>query len=381
MKIRALDFVGRLSQQGGIQTVVRQLLRGLDTEEFESHVCTIRSHSPDEGLPSLGQHQLHSLRIDGPLKSWNRLLVIFHLRRLMLRVRPDVMHIHSGQAWYAFIAGIGLGIPYVLEMHYAPGSKQASRAIDWIEQKMARTSSVLTVVHSSEVKERTYSFLPNPPNRMKLMPLAINFSDFNNYLIAPHAWREKINLPIKSTLVFCAARLVPIKNFRIFLDTAKLVINDSPDTIFVIAGSGPELTELENHARQLDITGNVHWLGPLHGKELVDAYHAADVFLSTSDYEGFGLTLVEAMAAGKPVVSTAVGGTVDIVVDGGTGRLCPAGNAESLAAAVLELLNDPVKAKTWGQCGQERARARFDLPAFQEGFQSIYRQAAGRSGK
>ena len=377
--MRVLDFVGRLSQQGGIQTVVRQILQGLDTAEFESHVCTIRSHKAEENLPALGNHSWHSLRIDGRLTLWNRLLAIIRLRRIMLKVRPDVMHLHSGQAWYAFIAGLGLRIPYVMEMHYSPGSKQASHAIDWIEQKAARNPSVFTIVHSSEVKERTASFLPKPPKRLELIPLAINFSHYNRFLIEPRAWRQKNSLSISSSLVFCAARLVPVKNFRLFLYTAKLVINKHPDAIFVIAGSGPDLAKLQDHARQLDISANVHWLGPLHGKELVDAYHAADVFLSTSDYEGFGLTLVEAMAAGKPVVSTAVGGTIDIVVDGETGRLCPAGNAESLAAAVLELLNDPVKAKAWGQCGQERARTLFDLPAFQEDFQSIYRQTAGRS--
>ncbi len=380
MNTRVLNFVGRLSQQGGIQTVVRQILRGLDTEEFDSHVCTIRSHSPDEELSALGQHHWHSLNINGPLKLWNHLLVIFHLRRLMTQVRPDVMHLHSGQAWYAFIAGIGLRIPYVLEMHYAPGSKQVSRAIDWIEQKTAKLPSVLTVVHSSEVEKRTFSFHQKPPARLLSMPLAINFSYYNECLIKPNEWHKKLSIPVNFVIVFCAARLVPVKNFRLFLDTARIVVNESPDAIFVIAGSGPDLASLQHHARQLAIADNVHWLGSIHGKELVDAYHAADIFLTTSDYEGFGLTLVEAMAAGKPVVSTAVGGTVDIVVDGETGRLCPAGDAKSLAAAVLELLNDPVKAKAWGQCGQERARARFDLPAFQAGFQSIYRQAAGRSG-
>lgn len=379
--MRVLDFVGRLSQQGGIQTVVRQLLRGLDTEEFESHVCTIRSHKIEENLPALGHHSWHSLRIDGRLTLWNRLLAIIRLRRIMLAVRPDVMHLHSGQAWYAFIAGLGLRIPYVMEMHYAPGSRQVSHAIDWIEQKAARHPSVFTIVHSSEVKKRTISFLSNPPDQLELIPLAINFPHYNGFQQDASAWRERRSIPTNASLVFCAARLVPVKNFRLFLDAAKIVINESSDTIFMIAGSGPELADLQIHARHLAIQDCVHWLGPLHDKELVDAYHAADVFLSTSDYEGFGLTLVEAMAAGKPVVSTAVGGTVDIVVDGETGRLCPAGDAESLAAAVLELLNDPVKARAWGRCGQERARTLFDLPAFQKSFQSIYRRAAGQSDK
>ncbi len=379
MNIRVLDFLGRLSQQGGIQTVVRQLLRGLDTDVFESYVCTIRSHKAEENLNELGNHHFYSLKIDGELSLFNRLLVIICLRRLMQQVRPNVMHLHSGQAWYAFIAGIGLKIPYILEMHYAPGSKQASNLIDWIEQKFARFPTVLTVVHSSEVKNRTALFFSTPVYHLVLLPLAINFSYYNRWAIKPNLWRQKYNLPIKSQTVFCVARLVPVKNFQLFFDTANLIIKKHPDTVFFIAGGGSEFFSLQEYAAQLGISANVQWLGPLYGKDLVDAYHASDVFLSTSDYEGFGLTLVEAMAAGKPVVSTAVGGTVDIVVDGETGRLCPAGDAESLAAAVLELLDDPIKAKTWGKAGQERARERFNLPAFHQGFEEIYRHVAGLS--
>lgn len=379
MKIRVLDFVGRLSQQGGIQTVVRQLLQGIDTDVFDSYVCTIRSPKTEEELSKLGNHKFYSLKIDGKLSFWNRLLVIIRLRHLMQRIRPDVMHLHSGQAWYAFVAGIGLSIPYVLEMHYAPGSKQASNLIDWIEQKFARFPSVLTVVHSSEVRGRTLSFFSTPVSRHVLLPLAINLSHYSRWVVKPHSWRQKHNSSDKSKFVFCAARLVPVKNFQLFLDTAKLVEYKHPDTVFLIAGSGPDFFSLQEYATEIGISANVQWLGPLYGKDLVDAYHASDVFLSTSDYEGFGLTLVEAMAAGKPVVSTAVGGTVDIVVDGETGRLCPAGDAESLAAAVLELLDDPTKAKTWGMAGQERARERFDLPAFHQGFEAIYLRVAGLS--
>lgn len=379
MKILILNFLGRLSQQGGIQTVVRQLLRGVNIDEFDSHVCTIRSHNAEEELPLLGQHKFYSLHLDGPLSVGKKILLMIRLRRLMKALRPDVMHVHSGQAWYAFIAGIGMQISYVLEMHYAPGSNQVSRAIDWIEQKFARLHRVITISHSTEVATRTQSYLSAPPSRLLLIPLAINIDFYNKSINNKNTWRENLSLPDDKSIIFCAARLVNVKNFPLFLETANLILQKNPDTFFCIAGSGPELASLQTLAERLGVKNSIRWLGALHGRELVDAYHATDVFLSTSDYEGFGLTLVEAMAAGKPVVSTAVGGTVDIVIDGETGRLCPAGDAVSLAASVLELLNDPEKAQAWGKAGHERARAHFDLHAFQSGFQAIYKQAAGRS--
>lgn len=368
-----------MSQQGGIQTVVRQLLRGINTKEFDSHVCTIRSHGTEEELPLLGQHKFHSLLMDGPLTRWKKILLIIRLRRLMYDIRPDVMHVHSGQAWYAFIAGVGMQISYVLEMHYAPGSRQVSRPIDWIEQKFARFHRVITVSHSNEVARKTEIYLSAPPSHPLMIPLAINAPHFVNSYPDNKSWRDNLLISNDKKIIFCAARLVPVKNFSLFLAVAHLIIQKFPNAFFCVAGSGPDLATLQIQADQLGITPSIRWFGALHGKDLVDAYHVADVFLSTSDYEGFGLTLVEAMAAAKPVVSTAVGGTIDIVVDGETGRLCPAGNAVSLATAVLELLNDPVKAKAWGKAGQVRARQHFDLPAFQSRFQVIYKQAASLS--
>lgn len=381
MSIRVLDFVGRLSQQGGIQVVVRQLLRGLDTEEFESHVCTIRSHRPDEELPALGRHHWHSLEINDALTPWKRLLLVVRLRRLMRRLRPDLVHVHSGQAWYAFLAGLGLGMSFVLEVHDAPQSGRVTDKNNRIEAFWVRRAWAKAVVHSTEVRDQIANFARVPAQQLAYLPLAIDTTLFGQPLTAPLDWKKREAVG-NARIVFYAARLVPTKNLPLFLEVARQVVAASNlPLVFAVAGVGGELERLQALAQKLGLANHVRWLGGRYGTDLVDAYHASDVYLTTSDYEGFGLTLVEAMAAGKPVVSTAVGGTVDIVVDGEAGRLCPAGNTESLAAAVLELLNDPVKAKAWGQRGQERARARFDLPAFQQGFQSIYRQAAGRSVK
>lgn len=378
MTLKVLNFIGRLSHLGGIQTVVRQLLRGLDTDHFDSHICTIRSHSPDEELPSLGQHHWYSLELNGTLTIWRRILVLARLRRLMKKLSPDVMHLHSGQAWYAFLAGFGLGIPYVLEIHDAPQSGRVTDKNNRLEAFWIRQGWAKAVVHSSEVRKQVSSFSDVPAEKLAYLPLAIDTRFYGCPITDPLTWKQVEGVG-SARLVFYAARLVPSKNLPLFLEVARQVIAASMvPVVFAVAGGGGELESLKALANSFGIGNQVKWLGGRYGYDLVDAYHACDVYLTTSDYEGFGLTLVEAMAAGKPVVSTAVGGTVDIVVDGETGRLCPAGAAESLATAVLELLNDPLRAKTWGLAGQKRALERFDLPAFQHGFESIYRQTAGQ---
>lgn len=374
-----INFLGRLSQQGGIQTVVRQLLRGIDADEFESHVCTIRSYRTEEEIGSLGNHQWHSLDCNGPLTPLRRLLVAYRLRSLFRRLRPDVVHVHSGQAWYAFLAGLGLGIRFILEIHDSPLSGRVTDKNNRLESMWIRRGWAQAVVHSTEVRDQVASYGHIPAQDLTYLPLAIDTFSFSRPSISQQDWKLREGVG-KSKIVLYVARLVPSKNLPLFLEVARRVIDRySGPVVFIVAGGGGELESLKRLADGLRVSGKILWIGSRYGTDWVDLYQASDIYLSTSDYEGFGLTLVEAMAAGKPVVSTAVGGTVDIVVDGETGRLCPAGDADSLASAVQELLNDPAKADCWGLAGQKRARERFDLPAFQAGFQAAYRRAATRA--
>jgi glycosyltransferase involved in cell wall biosynthesis len=152
--------------------------------------------------------------------------------------------------------------------------------------------------------------------------------------------------------------LRPIKAQHVLLQAVPSVLAAWPDALFVIAGDGPSRSELVTLCRQLGIEKHVRFLGLR--KDIPDLLRSFDVFVLTSNDESFGNSIVEAMASGLPVVSTAVGGVPEIVTDD-TGILVPAGDAEAVAKAVIALLRDPTRREAMGQAGRWRAVEQFSL--------------------
>jgi glycosyltransferase involved in cell wall biosynthesis len=149
------------------------------------------------------------------------------------------------------------------------------------------------------------------------------------------------------------ARLDPQKGLGDLLEAAARV----PDASFVVAGDGPDRERLGETARSLGLHDRVCFLG--HRDDVPDLLRSCDVFVLPSLYEGFPLSVLEAMAAGKPVIATAVGGTPEAVSDGETGFLVPPGDPSALAAAIRAVLSDPVLARRLGSAGRERACRTF----------------------
>lgn len=179
----------------------------------------------------------------------------------------------------------------------------------------------------------------------------------------------------RGKLVGAFGRLAPVKNYPLFLEAARIVLESEPAT-FVIAGDGPERNELGRLASRLGIAERVHFTGWLQNPYPLLA--SMDVVVLTSIAEGFGLVLVEAMALGRPVITTPAGGVQEIVRDGETGIVVPAPDPASLAAAILRLLRDPSLGHALGTRGREVARAEFSDQAMCDRAERVYASALER---
>ena len=148
-------------------------------------------------------------------------------------------------------------------------------------------------------------------------------------------------------------RLVPEKGVSVLAHAFAQVLSSYPNAMLVIVGDGPDRTSLEALAQQLQIARRVVFAGAQNDVALF--YLLADVVAIPSQSEPFGIVAVEAMAAGRPVVASNVGGLADTVVDGRTGRLVPPGNAPAMAEALAWALQSPEHAHRLGAAGQARA--------------------------
>lgn len=161
-------------------------------------------------------------------------------------------------------------------------------------------------------------------------------------------------------LAFALQRLDYRKRLEVLLQAISLCAESSPRLRFVIGGSGPERPRLERLIDELGIGASVRLIGYIPDADLSAYYAACDLFVLHSTYEGFGLVLADAMAAGKPVVATRVGAVAEVVAEGETGLLVPACNAEALAAAIKALASDREARERMAAAARRRAEERFD---------------------
>jgi N-acetyl-alpha-D-glucosaminyl L-malate synthase BshA len=176
-------------------------------------------------------------------------------------------------------------------------------------------------------------------------------------------------------------RIVHVSNFRPVkrpLDAIKAfaILRRSGDARLKMVGTGPELKAARALARKLGVHAHVEFAGEERRIERVLA--DSDLLLSTSEFEGFGLAPLEAMAAGLPVVATRAGGITEVVVEGRTGRLAEVGDVEGLAARLRRLIDHPLIARRFGEAGRRRAIREFRLDRIVPRYERIYERLASR---
>lgn len=373
-RVRVLIVLWRLSRGGGIPVVVRGFLRHFDRDAFDVHVCTIRPLYDEDAVDELGGGiTYHPLGLPGPSTALSRTRAILGVCRVAREIGPDVLHLHGGTASYGLLAAFCLRrASKVIEVHDAPQSGRMARGNQAVERFFARHLRFHPLVHSSAVRVDTARAWGIDEATVRTIPLGIDTDVFVPDAAGRARARAMLKVPPHVPLVTYVARMVPEKRPHLFLETARRVLAARADVHFALVGGGAGLNEARMAVRQLGIKENVRVAG--YVDDLGSVYQASDIFLSTSRYEGFGLAIAEAMAAGVAVVATRVGGVGDVVGDAGI--LEPSADADRLAAHVLSLLADPARRQAFAAAGLERVRTYMDVRVTTHEFEEFYRSLA-----
>jgi glycosyltransferase involved in cell wall biosynthesis len=163
-----------------------------------------------------------------------------------------------------------------------------------------------------------------------------------------------------SRLLF-VGRLASVKGLPVLLEALAEIVKDRPDVKLTIAGDGPDRAALESMAARLNLTANVAFSGYRSQAQVRELLQQTDVFVLPSFAEGVPVVLMEAMAAGVPVVTTRIAGIPELVEDGVSGSLTSPGDAQNLRSAIVRLLEDPDLRRRFGREGRKTIEDQFDI--------------------
>jgi len=364
--IRVVHVVSDFAGGGGAETVAANLLRTVDPEVFDARAISLRGPFGWEGLEE-------TLAEDGvPVwymgkKSGFDSSVVARVSRTLEDFRPHVVHTHTYALRYALPYMLWRRTPAMVHTVHNLAEKEVEWYGRWVH-RLAFWRGVLPVAIAREVAEsirRIYGVDDIP-----LIPNGIPVDAFRSPSIDRESWRNKEGFTPAEILFVCVAWLRPQKNPALLLESFRRGPASDPRAHLLLVGTGPLRSELERRIGASDLQERVHLLGVR--SDVPEILNAADVFVLSSDYEGNPLSVMEAMAAGKPMVCTAVGGVPELV-EAGCGLLVPPRDAHALSEAMSQMLDNPSVRKSMGEKSARRAVEHFDLRAMTEAYEDLYR--------
>lgn len=212
------------------------------------------------------------------------------------------------------------------------------------------------------------------PDQCVVIHDGINAAEYRSSL-SPAAARAAVGLPPEAQVVGSIGRLHPQKGYDLLLEACAQLAPQHPDLHLVLAGDGGERARLEGLAARLGLGDRVRFLG--FRRDIATVLRAFDLFVLSSHYEGFGMVLIEAMAAGTPIISTDLDTSREILRDGESGVLVRPGDAGALAAAIGPLLGDTDRRAQFAAAAQRTVEQRFSDRAMVAGVERLYTELRG----
>lgn len=376
--VRLLRIIARLNV-GGPALHASLLTERLDPRRFDCLLVAGRDEAREGNYLALHGKTLDRLvtlpALGREIRGGQDVVALAQLVRLMRRARPHIVHTHTAKAGtLGRLAAWLTGVPVVVHTYhghvlrgYFPPAR--TRLFIAVERWLARRTHRLLAV-SEQVRRDLLGLGIGTPSAFEVMPLGLDLEPFMRCERRRGELRRELGLDDASPLVGIVARLVPIKAHEVFLEAAALVSGRLPECRFLVVGDGELHSELEAMTRRLELSGAVRFLG--WRRDLDRIYADLDVVVLCSRNEGSPVSLIEAMAAARPVVATRVGGVPDLVEDGVNGRLVPAGDPAALAKSIVELLSDPEHARVLGRAGRTRVHPAFDAGRLVEDMSRLY---------
>jgi len=355
---------------GGAERMLLDLVTHLDQDRYEITVVSLHrlGSQVERDLASSGVEVVYlGKRMGFDPRMFHRVAAAVR------RARPDVVHTHRPVLSYALPSFLGRLRGRVVHTVHNLAEREVAGRLRKASHHVAFRLGVAPVAICGAVAESITRLYGRPPRAV--IPNGIDVRRFAAPAVPRGAWRRQLGLDARAVVFAFVGRLSPQKDPGTLLRalaTARLA-----PWVLLVSGDGELRAELEAQAEGLGLLGRVRFLGIR--SDVPELLAASDVFVLPSRYEGHPLSAMEAMAAGRPVIATAVGGVPEVVRDGVTGLLVPPGDAVALAGAIGRLGRDEGLRQEMGRRGGLLAAEAFDVSRMAEAYDRLYQEVLAGS--
>jgi glycosyltransferase involved in cell wall biosynthesis len=358
-----------------ITRIVRDLVRHLGQEDFTWHVGGLSGVGDmQDEFGRLGAKVIAFADADArPSETMRR------IRDYVAENRIEIVHTHTPRAILMLRLALGRGHRqlHVATKHIlnSPGDRRWGMLYSLADRLLLYSPNHLIAV-SGKVYREIMACPAIDTARVSMIHNAVDHESFH----APgqrEACRAEFGLAPDIVVIGSSGRLEKVKRYDLMLQAFAAVNAGFPGTRLMIIGDGSLKSDLEKLAEKLGVADAVIWTG--FRRDIPRLLAAMDIYLQSSVNEGMSLSILEAMAAGKPVVITDVGGARELVEDGRTGVLIPAGSAPAITTALTELLEDPEKRYGLALAGREYITREFGVQQMMESYRRVYETVTSRA--
>jgi glycosyltransferase involved in cell wall biosynthesis len=363
---------------GGLERLVTDLVRvGMRRGQQVSVICLEKPGTLADQVTGLGAPLLCMRKEPGIRPS-----TTVRVRDALRELRPDVVHTHQiGALFYAGPAARQAGVPAVVHTeHVNQIAKLLSRTrrcrmrLLW---GVAGRFAHRFLGVSADIAREVVRFRTIPRRKVGVVLNGIDTAAFVGRTGAARV-RSELGIPAGAPVIGSVGRLNEVKRQDLLIRSFARVRHAVPDARLVLVGSGPALGSLRSLTAELGLNGCVHFAGYQPRPEVF--LQIMDLFALTSRIEGLPLAILEAWAAGLPVVASAVGGVPALIDSGRTGLLFPSGDEDALTDALTGLLSDRDRARRLGGAGLDEVRAHYSLERMADEYERHYSELLARAG-
>jgi glycosyltransferase involved in cell wall biosynthesis len=381
--IRVVRLIARLNM-GGPALHVTYLARGLAERGYETVLVAGDVGRGEESMAFVAEQAgVEVVRLPGLSRELSPLrdaVAAWRAARIIRRVRPDIVHTHTAKAGAigrvaALLAGPGRRptVVHTFHGHVLRGyfGRVGTTVFRTIETILARFTDRLVAV-SPEIRDELVGLHVAPPQKFSVVRLGIELEPRVRFDGDAGEVRRRHAIPAEKFVIGWFGRMTAVKRTNDLLTMLAGVRERGIDAMLLLVGDGDDRGLLEQRAHDLGLARSCLFVG--YQEDVAPWYAICDTVVLTSASEGTPVTIIEALAAARPVVATRVGGVPDVVDEGETGFLVRAGDTHALAERIQILSGDPERRRTMGETGRTRMLERYAVGRLVEDIDMLYRE-------